>query len=195
MDIGQTLLASAVRGEGGGVLERCAALDHGRAMPARILDLHRRGSDRHEDGCGNRKRGRVIGHPLCVVSRRGGYHTAPPFIGGQRRQPVERATLLERRCELQVFELEPYGRARDIGQRTTTLEAGPRHESGEHAGRRLDVAKGNRQPAREVFDISVMVFTSLEGGLSERHSPRMRRRNGWWITRSHARARIRAARL
>src|SRR5258705_8262456 len=110
MDIGQTLRATVVRGEGGGVLERCSSLDHGRAMPARILDLHRRGPHRHEDGRGNRKGGRVIGYPLCVVARRGGYHTVPPFIGGQRRQPVERTTLLERRCKLQVFELEPYAR-------------------------------------------------------------------------------------
>ena len=88
---------------------------------------------------------RVIGDTLRVIACGGRDHATPPFIGGQRRQPVERAALLEGGGELQIFELEPYACAGDIGKRVAALAVRLLHKAGNRARRLLDVFENNWQ--------------------------------------------------
>ena len=145
MDESQTLLPAIVHGELSCFLDACSAFDHGRAVPARVLDLYGRRSQGDHDGCRYFEARGVMGHALRVVAGRTGDHPSPPFIDRQSRQAIERAALLEGRGELQVFEFEPHAGAGDVGQRAAALETGPPDEARQHACRRPDVGKRDRQ--------------------------------------------------
>ena len=90
--------------------------DDRRAELAGAADLDLRCGARHHDGRGDVEPSRVIGQALRVISGRRGDHAAGFLLVGQLQQRVERAALLERTGDLQLFELEADIDADGIGQ-------------------------------------------------------------------------------
>ena len=130
------------------LLQRRAGNDHlGAVMPG-VLDLHHRRAHRHHDGGGNAEPLGVIGDALRVVARRHGDDAARTLLRRQRREPVQRATLLERGRELEVLEFEPELAAVDVAQRPAVaagrLDDGP----ADGLGSSLNVARCDRKAAQ-----------------------------------------------
>jgi len=103
--------------ESRGLRQGFAFKQHARGMMPGPRHLHKRRRFRHHNRRGDSKEMRVIGDALRVVA--GGHrdNTALRFLRRQRQQLVGRATLLERRGELLVLQLEPDLGTRDVRQR------------------------------------------------------------------------------
>lgn len=75
--------------------ERLAGNDDLRPVMPRVLDLHHRRANGHDDAGGNTEPLGVVGDTLCVIARRHRNDAARPRLGRQRAKAVERTALLE----------------------------------------------------------------------------------------------------
>src|SRR5690606_18341395 len=93
---------------------------------------------------------RVVGDRLRVVAGAHGDDAAPPLVGGEREELVERAALLEGGGELQVLELEEDLRAREARERAAVDERRRFDGPGDAPRRRLHVGEryGKRRATR-----------------------------------------------
>jgi len=91
-----------------------AMQDDTRAVSASLLNFVEGRIGRHDNGGRYTEPTGVESNALGMVAGRHGDDAPSPLLCIQAEQLVERATFLERRCELVVFELQPHFRA---GQR------------------------------------------------------------------------------
>jgi uncharacterized RDD family membrane protein YckC len=125
-------------------LRHALALEHDLgAMCPGGLDLHERGGHRHDDGGGNRQSRGVVGDRLGMVA--GGHrdHAARARRRVERGELVERAAILERVGDLQIFVLHV-----DLGAGQRRELRRGQHRRAQHlardgAARRLDVGNGD----------------------------------------------------
>src|SRR5262249_55542115 len=119
--------------------KRRAVDDHAGTEIAGVLDLGERRALGHADRRGYTEPLGVIGHSLRMVARRhrDDATLASTFI--QRQKLVERAALLERSSELEIFEFEENLRAGD-GRKGPRMAGGRQLDrAGDRLGRPLDV--------------------------------------------------------
>ena len=114
------------------------------AVGLRRLDLHERRRHRHDDGGGNFQAPGVVGHRLRMVAGRHRDHATRAFGRTQRGELVERATLLERVGDLEVFVFDEHlraGQRRELGRRQHRRA---QYVARDDAARRLDIGDRDR---------------------------------------------------
>ena len=104
-----------------------------------LHDLNRGRGARHDDGDRHAQARTVIAEALAVVTRRRGDHAAFALCLVHQQQRIQRAALLVCGGELQVFELQPDFRARDVGKRLAEHGRRAHDRSRDAIRRRLNV--------------------------------------------------------
>ena len=114
------------------------------------LDLDTRGKARHDDHRTKPQALRVVSHTLRVVAGTHGNDAARTLLQAELRQLVAGTALLERRGELQVFELQEHLRAGDVGKRPGSHTRGAQQVVLQAPGGALYVSefKHGRSPVR-----------------------------------------------
>ena len=107
MDQGQAISLHQLVGEGDQVGEFVALLQHPGAEAFGAGDLGEGRAKRHGDSCRNAQPAGVVGDALGVIASGNRDDAEPALQLAERLQPEQRATVFERRSDLQVFQLQP----------------------------------------------------------------------------------------
>ena len=128
-----------------GFADRFPVQDDGGAVRARRRHLHEGRRHRHDDGRRDFQPRGVIGDRLGVVAGRHGDDAALAFGLAQRSKFVERAAVLERISDLQVFVFDVdlgAGKGGKLGRRQ---HGRAQHHALDHAAGRFDIGNGDGQ--------------------------------------------------
>ncbi len=102
----QPALLGKLLGEGTRLVELIAVQHHVRPEHPRLLDLGVRRRARHDDGGRHAEPAAVTGKGLGMIAGRHGDDALGSLLFRQLQQAVKRASFLERRGELKIFELQ-----------------------------------------------------------------------------------------
>ena len=128
-----------------GIADRFPVQDDGRAMRARCRHLHKGRRHRHDDGRRDRQPRGVVGDRLGVVAGRHGDDAAGTFGLAERRELVERAAVLERIGDLEVFVFDIDLGAGQRGEFGRRQRGRAQHRALDHAAGRFDIGNGDGQ--------------------------------------------------